>query len=108
MGWLKTQKLEYLKNRTKFLICASDDILRSYRFVVEVTFKQFHSFFTKVFVYKRKTSYSKKFTKGSRIKYQFGNGTNNVRYVNNKEGKSITLIKKFINEHSIFYRDIQI
>ena len=46
-GWVKIQKVEYLENRTyffcklkKFLNCASDDtILRSYRFLVEVTFK---------------------------------------------------------------------
>ena len=47
IGWLKIQKLEYLENGTqffyeikKFLTCASDGhILRSYRFLAEVTRK---------------------------------------------------------------------
>ena len=34
MGWLKIQKLEYLENKTEFF-----SEIRSYRFVVEVTFK---------------------------------------------------------------------
>ena len=52
-GWLKIQKFEYLENGTllfykikKFLTCASDDtfwVLRSYRFVAKLTFKQHFS-----------------------------------------------------------------
>ena len=52
-GWLKIQKFEYLENGTllfykikKFLTCASDDtfwVLRSYRFVVKLTFKKHFS-----------------------------------------------------------------
>ena len=44
MGWLKIQKLEYLENKTIFLrnkkilnLCLRQHILRSYRFVAEVT-----------------------------------------------------------------------
>ena len=48
MGWLKIQKLEYLEDETflfyeirKFVTCASNNLLRSYRFVVEVNSKKF-------------------------------------------------------------------
>ena len=46
MGWLEVQKLEYLENETIFLrnkkilnLCLKSPILRSYRFLAEVTFK---------------------------------------------------------------------
>ena len=41
MGWLKMQKLEYLENGNKKIlnVCLRQHILRSYRFLAEVTFK---------------------------------------------------------------------
>ena len=42
------------------------------------------------------------------MKYWFGDVIINVGIANDKKGKSITLIKKFINKHSISYRDIQV
>ena len=45
MGWLKIQKLEYLENGTEpfseIKMYLKWHILRSYRFVAEVTFKSF-------------------------------------------------------------------
>ena len=47
MGWLKIQKLEHLENKKKIFcekkilnLCFRWHILRSYRFVADVTFKQ--------------------------------------------------------------------
>ena len=72
--------------------------------------KQLHSFFIKFFVWKKTTSYSKKFTNKSRIKYWFGDVTIMACewYANEKKKKSLRLIKMFINEHSIFYGDIAV